>query len=655
MKKWHLVIIITSLLCLMDGYAAIYDNAAFHSSEKNAYTLLQLPSNKVYSIDTSFVFTRSTALSHLSISGKTSLVDNKSVVRVLLIDDKGNEYLVFEDTYLFATDKNHEFSSVAIETMVLDSVVPSMLKLCLYNAQLEIQDVQGITYNNKSGRSKKEMLSEKDSIQRLQEDFFVKRWNEYNVLHKHYWVAGKTSISKLSYSAKKTLFGATKDIYLSDGMEYYVGGFFVIRDYSNEEHEFAPSQHRDPITPNYADNFDWRNRHGKNWMTPVKNQIDPYNNISGNGGCWIFAPVAALESHLNLYYNRLLDSDLSEQEVGSCSSSGSMHTGGYPADAYNYILHNGITDENCFPFQNDGFIPCSDKCDSPNQLVQIFLYRSNISSHTDTLKKELITYGPLVTGYGNGYTNHVMCLCGYGTIMEGSHIEYVPQTSHPNIDTIIPANSNLVGQTYWIYKNSYGLNSGINGYLYAVFENDNTRQYTNPLLYPVTTSVLTTNDIVCEDADHDGYYFWGLGPKPSNCPICCPDMPDGDDSNPLLAEMDEYGNFAPYSFPYSTTTINNDTVWDTNQIQCGDLLITNGATLTLTAELTMNPLAHIIVQNGGKLIVDGGIIIHATIDIHTSSELVLLHGGIVYIKDSENLIIKKGAKARMTNGRVLLE
>lgn len=53
----------------------------------------------------------------------------------------------------------------------------------------------------------------------------------------------------------------------------------------------------------------------------------------------------------------------------------------------------------------------------------------------------------------------------------------------------------------------------------------------------------------------------GLGEKPAHCPICCPDIPDGDDSDPTIAQMDEYGNFAPYVFPYTPVEITSNTIY----------------------------------------------------------------------------------------------
>ena len=61
---------------------------------------------------------------------------------------------------------------------------------------------------------------------------------------------------------------------------------------------------------------------------------------------------------------------------------------------------------------------------------------------------------------------------------------------------------------------------------------------------PIYSITLTDQDIVCEDADGDGYYYWGIGQKPANCPYWVPNIPDGDDSNINLGHMDPYGNIS---------------------------------------------------------------------------------------------------------------
>ncbi len=50
----------------------------------------------------------------------------------------------------------------------------------------------------------------------------------------------------------------------------------------------------------------------------------------------------------------------------------------------------------------------------------------------------------------------------------------------------------------------------------------------------------TDADIKCYDKDGDGYYYWGIGPKPAHCPPC-PDEKDGDDSNPGLGPLNDDG------------------------------------------------------------------------------------------------------------------
>lgn len=638
--------------------ADLFDSAAFKMSSALSHEKINMNYRISISSDTSFVLDTSDRICGLAISGKTILKDKDAVVRVILVDDVGQEYLVFEDMYMYPNDMVHEFSDVAIETAILANISPSEIKIFINNAQAELSHIS--VAPAKLGLSQQVLYEKRKEILASQEELLINRWNQLNSKTGQYWVAGKTTISGLPYTERKKILGATSDHYLSDGFEYYVGGFFVIRAHGVESENLVEETHETRDTnSNYVESFDWRNRHGKNWMTSVKNQISPYNNISGNGGCWIFGPIAALESHINLYYNRLLSIDLSEQEIGSCVIANvgghpSLHLGGYPEDTYNYILSHGIVNEECFPFQNDSTIPCETKCSFPQSMVSISSH-SWSSSGTNQLKHTLINNGPIASGFCNGYTCHVMCLCGYGTITEGTHIEYVPQSPSQDIDTIIPPNSNLIGKTYWIYKNSYGLGSGVNGYLYAVYEQDYTRGYTRSLAYPVSLSTLTTSDIVCEDADNDGYYFWGLGSKPTNCPVCCPDIRDGDDSNPLLAEMDDYGNFATYVFPYSTTTISSDTTWSTDTTHCGNIIVTNNATMTITAQLTMNPAAKIIVQNGGTLIVDAGSIVNANVDVQASGKIQLLYSGTLYLKQFGNLNVRLGAEADIEYGRILLQ
>ncbi|MDP7244266.1 MAG: C1 family peptidase, partial [Flavobacteriales bacterium] len=122
--------------------------------------------------------------------------------------------------------------------------------------------------------------------------------------------------------------------------------------------------------------FDWRNRHGENWNSPVKNQ----GSVSS---CTSFGAIAAIEATINLYYNQHLDIDLSEQATLSCGSTlyqeailnedghGDFNSApagdcfGVNSPASNLCRAKvvGFVDEQCYPYV-DHFTPSTFVCDN---------------------------------------------------------------------------------------------------------------------------------------------------------------------------------------------------------------------------------------------------------------------------------------------------
>jgi hypothetical protein len=576
-----------------------------------------------------------TTIQRNSISSKTVVASGQAVfssksgfVRILLSDDYGYDLLVYESSPLVAVDGIDNFSSEAIKSVEIPSCLAlTKIRVEIKNAELRnlSVDVSAISLSRTQQQIRTDRIALMNNNLRNQ-----------NAL----WLAGETSISQMSYQEKKERLGE-KFLDLT-GFEYYAGGIYEI--YSDS---LTASQNMQiPTRSNFVSKFDWRNRHGRNWNTSVKNQFLPFYCNS----CWAFGAVGAVEAYTRLYYNQLLDIDLSEQDVVSCSNGGTCANGGFTSSALNYIKNTGVVNETCYP--NTGSdSPCSNKCSNPSEKIKIggTLAFSTFPKTEESLKKMIIKYGPMTAAI----PGHTMTLSGFGTINAGDSVQLATDSWAPTI--IIPANDPRIGQTYWIFKQSCGEGWGNSGWAYIITNNFSTDiagayiSHTLAILPPITSINYSNADIICEDRDGDGYYFWGIGPKPAHCPPCAPDEPDGDDSNPYLGPMDEYGNCAVI-----TPLVENITTtqtWSTNRTLCKNIAIQSGVTLTVTA--TAFASNHTItIKNGGNLILSGGIVDDGYIVAESGSELTISNNGKVLLGKYKDFDIQLGATFNLEYGEV---
>jgi C1A family cysteine protease len=450
-----------------------------------------------------------------------------------------------------------------------------------------------------------------------------------------------TSVAEKTFEEKKAMFGGKlPQLY---GFEYYAGGIFVMPGaLKSAEHNRTRSVTSSP----YVSEWDWRNRHGKNWMTCVKDQ-------GSCGSCWAHASLAALEAYINLYYNRLLNYSLSVEELISCIETGidSLTVGcegGHEMWAYKYIKSNGVVDSICFPYAAVNQ-PCSLKCQNPSERIFIENYVKYGTRYqiTEGIVKSRLFKSPIPISILDWH--HGVTLAGYKTIQAGD-VLYWENINHNNTITISPtSHQDLIGSTAWLIKNSWDTSWGNNGYGYVVMDVTAISDDHFCVDGKITSLLYSDSDIVCEDVDGDGYYFWGVGSKPSHCPSWVPNTPDGDDSNINYGPIDAYGNLQ--SLP-AGTTIKTAVTYNSNNTIAQHLGVVSGGIITVKATSTMSGNGKIRVCEGGKLIVDGGILQNADIELVPGCQVIIKNNGKINMASGKTFDAPEGAVVEIPYGSI---
>lgn len=494
-----------------------------------------------------------TQINGLSVSGSITYTKEPALVRIILVDVNGKEHLVYESYKLLDAANNNKlsFSNICEETCILDKVTPKHLQIQIQNAKLTLTSTNYLTQSLNVAN----IATTKKSRQTEQTTEKIRLLNT----NQKKWVAGTTPVSELSYEQKKKLFtkqDGTIPEYLPDlqGFEYYKGGIFELKS------EQIGNGMTENVVQTVAENlilpskWDWRNVHGENWNTPVKNQGEA-------GTCWAFADIGTMESQINLFYNQRLGVDLSEQMHVDCRIRYGVtqnpltiqYLNDPPTQCKNINcgetgnlckLQIGVADESCDPYvyrnpgyNCDGLHICSDWKDRLWKISDYYKYfwrdwsgcaQSISYINEKELKKVIIQKGPMKTDIHMG-SGHSMVLDGYET------------------DT-------ADGTTIWIFKNSWGSNWGENGYAKMKFSLSHNTSGIYQAALPLGPITPPSNmqywpsgfdgKIKCVDKDRDTYCNWGISEqKPSTCPSFCKPQKDCNDANAKLGPFISDTNF----------------------------------------------------------------------------------------------------------------
>jgi len=190
--------------------------------------------------------------------------------------------------------------------------------------------------------------------------------------------------------------------------------------------------------------FDWRNQ--GNYITPVYNQ-------GQCGSCWAFSITENIESMWAIAGNTL--TQLSMQQVVSCDTSDGGCGGGDPPTAYAYVESaGGLEPYSDYPYTGEnGYC----QFNAADVLAKISGWNYATQSQDESqMAAFLVATGPLSVCVDaetwQYYTGGVVMAGSCGTSLDHCvmAVGYSTSSSTP----------------YWIVRNSWGTDWGLNGYIY---------------------------------------------------------------------------------------------------------------------------------------------------------------------------------------------
>lgn len=300
------------------------------------------------------------------------------------------------------------------------------------------------------------------------EDNLYKQLNEQIEREGKQWVAGETSVSVLSDFQQQMRLGCLPN---PDEEQTTFERMAIRKKKQDGSHTF---------NANIPTVIDWRNYHGHNYVTKVKDQ-------GSCGSCVAFGTIGMIESRVRFISNAPTDLDnlsvlplLSEAQLFFCGGGSQGRTcgsGWWVSSALSYCSTNGLAPESYFPYK-DKDQGCAVKTGWETKLTQIASYREiwNVNS----MKEYLSAKGPLVTRF-DVYSDFYSYKSG--VYRKTAEAEY----KGGHCVTCVGYDET---KQAWLCKNSWGSGWGMEGFFYIGYNEcgiDNSMYYAESfsLIFPL--------------------------------------------------------------------------------------------------------------------------------------------------------------------------
>jgi len=256
------------------------------------------------------------------------------------------------------------------------------------------------------------------------------------------FMANKAEISRLSADARSrglnTKFGYTKfsDLTAEEFKLYYLGYK------ANDQTTTKTRSQWENVNVALPDSLDWRK---KGAVTAVKDQ-------GQCGSCWAFSATEGVESGWFISGHKI--PTLAPQQVVDCDTTDQGCNGGDLPTAFAYIQGAGMEPESDYPYTAEDGTCNYDQSDVVAKITG-FQYATQSQNET-AMQAAMITNGPLsvcvdASSWQN-YDGGIITSCG-------DSLDHCVQ--------IVGWASDNSGTPYWIVRNSWNTDWGIDGYLYV--------------------------------------------------------------------------------------------------------------------------------------------------------------------------------------------